>query len=83
MNRLAVFELDVNDIKLTIFNYTQSGYFAIEQQIVEPVKLKSIQKIDIEDAAQLISEGGTLSKISEPLFKISRCPFVNGSKLPG
>lgn len=33
--------------------------------VVEPVKLKSIQKIDIEDAAQLISEGGTLSKISE------------------
>ncbi len=39
MNRLAVFELNVNDIKLTIFKYTQSGFFTVEQQIVEPVKL--------------------------------------------
>ena len=39
MNKLAVFELDVNDIKLTIFKYTQSGFFVIDQQIVEPVKL--------------------------------------------
>lgn len=39
MNRLAVFELGVNDVKLTIFKYTQNGFFAIEQQIVEPVKL--------------------------------------------
>ena len=39
MNKLAVFELGVNDVKLTIFKYTQSGFFAVEQQIVEPVKL--------------------------------------------
>ena len=39
MNKLAVFELDINDVKLTIFKYTTSGYFCIEQQIVEPVKL--------------------------------------------
>ena len=38
-NKLAVFELGVNDIKLTIFNCTQTGFFAIEQQITEPVKL--------------------------------------------
>lgn len=39
MNKLAVFELDVNDVKLTIYKYTNSGFFAVEQQIVEPVKL--------------------------------------------
>ncbi len=39
MNKLAVFELGVNDIKLTVFKYTSSGYFAIESQISEPVKL--------------------------------------------
>ena len=39
MNKLAVFELSVNDIKLTIYKYTQNGYFCVEQQIVEPVKL--------------------------------------------
>ncbi len=39
MNKLAVFELDINDIKLTIFKYTPNGYFCIDQQIVEPVKL--------------------------------------------
>ncbi len=39
MDRLAVFELNVNDVKLTIFKYTPNGFFTIEQQIVEPVKL--------------------------------------------
>ncbi|MBE5741039.1 MAG: hypothetical protein E7351_00690 [Clostridiales bacterium] len=39
MNKLAVFELGVHDIKLTIYKYTASGYFCAEQQIVEPVKL--------------------------------------------
>ena len=39
MNKLAVFELSVNDVKLTIYKYTTTGYFAVEQQIVEPVKL--------------------------------------------
>lgn len=39
MDRLAVFELGVNDVKLTIFKYTNGGFFEIEQQIVEPVKL--------------------------------------------
>ena len=39
MNKLAVFELSVNDVKLTIYKYTTNGYFAVEQQIVEPVKL--------------------------------------------
>ena len=39
MNRLAVYELGVNDIKLTIYKYTQNGFFALESQIVEPVKL--------------------------------------------
>ncbi len=39
MNKLAVFELGVHDIKMTIFKYTNSGYFAIDSQIVEPVKL--------------------------------------------
>lgn len=39
MNKLAVFGLDVNDIKLTIYNYTTNGYFCEESQIVEPVKL--------------------------------------------
>ena len=39
MNKLAVFELGVNDVKLTIFKYTPNGFFCQEQQIVEPVKL--------------------------------------------
>lgn len=39
MNKLAVFELGVNDVKLTIFDCTQTGFFTIEQQITEPVKL--------------------------------------------
>ena len=39
MNKLAVFELGVNDISLTIFKYTNNGFFAPEQQIKEPVKL--------------------------------------------
>ncbi len=39
MNKLAVFELGVNDIKLTIVNCTATGFFNIEQQITEPVKL--------------------------------------------
>lgn len=39
MNKLAVFELGVNDIKLTIFKYTNNAFFTIESQIVEPVKL--------------------------------------------
>ena len=39
MNKLAVYELGVNDIKLTIYKYTPNGFFAQESQIVEPVKL--------------------------------------------
>lgn len=39
MNRLAVYELGVNDIKLSIYKYTPNGFFALESQIVEPVKL--------------------------------------------
>ena len=39
MNRIAVYELGVNDVKLTIYKYTQNGFFAAESQIVEPVKL--------------------------------------------
>lgn len=39
MNKLAVFELGVNDIKLTIFKHTPGGFFTIDQQIVEPVRL--------------------------------------------
>lgn len=39
MNKLAVYELGVNDIKLTIYKYTPNGFFAAESQIVEPVKL--------------------------------------------
>ena len=39
VNKLAVFELGVNDIKLTIYKHTPTGFFAAESQIVEPVKL--------------------------------------------
>ncbi len=39
MNRLAVFELGINDIKMTIYKYTQTGFFDIEQQISEPIKI--------------------------------------------
>ena len=46
MNKLAVFELGVNEIKLTIFNYTNNAFFAIESQIVEPVKLTQDMKRD-------------------------------------
>lgn len=38
-NKLAVFELGVNDASMTIYKYTSNGFFTIEQQIVEPVKL--------------------------------------------
>ena len=46
MNKLAVFELGVNEIKLTIFNYTNNAFFAIESQIAEPVKLTQDMKRD-------------------------------------
>lgn len=39
MEKLAVYELGVNDIKLTIYKYTPNGFFTSESQIVEPVKL--------------------------------------------
>jgi len=39
MNKLAVFELGVNNINLTIYKYTNNAFFAVESQIVEPVKL--------------------------------------------
>ncbi len=39
MNKLAVYELGVNDIKLTIYKYTQNGFFTAESQICEPVRL--------------------------------------------
>ncbi len=39
MNKLAVFEMSVNDITMTIYNYTNTGFFAIEQQIKEPIKI--------------------------------------------
>ena len=39
MNKLAVFQLDINDIKLTIYKYTPNGFFTIDEQIVEPIKL--------------------------------------------
>ncbi len=39
MEKLAVFELGVNDVKLTIFQYSTNGYFTTEQQIIEPIKL--------------------------------------------
>ncbi len=39
MDKLAVFELSVNDVKLTIYKYTNNGFFTIDSQIVEPVKL--------------------------------------------
>ncbi len=39
MNKLAVFELGVNDVRLTIFKHTSNGYFAIDSQIIEPIKL--------------------------------------------
>lgn len=39
MNKLAVFEMNMNEIKLTIFKYTPTGFFTAEQQIVEPIKI--------------------------------------------
>ena len=39
MNKVAVFELGVNNVKLTIYKYTNNGFFAPEQQIIEPVKI--------------------------------------------
>lgn len=39
MNKLAVFQLDINDIKLTIYKYTQNGFFTIDEQIVESIRL--------------------------------------------
>ena len=39
MNKLAVFELGVDNIKLTIYKYTNTGFFTTEQQIVEPIRL--------------------------------------------
>ena len=39
MQKLAVFELGINDLKLTIFNRSENGFFMQESQIVEPIKL--------------------------------------------
>lgn len=39
MQKLAVFELGINDLKLTIFNRSENGFFMEESQIVEPIKL--------------------------------------------
>ncbi len=39
MNKLAVFQLDINNIILTIYKYTANGFFTIDEQIVEQVKL--------------------------------------------
>ncbi len=39
MSKLAVYELGVNDVKLTIYKYTANGFFAQDSQIIEPVKL--------------------------------------------
>jgi len=39
MNRLAVFELGVSDVKLTIYKYTNNAFFTTESQIIEPVKI--------------------------------------------
>ena len=39
MNKLAVFELGVNNIKLTIFKHTNNGFFNTDQQIIESIKL--------------------------------------------
>ncbi|MBR1988268.1 MAG: hypothetical protein IKA36_04415 [Clostridia bacterium] len=39
MQKLAVFELGINDLKLTIFNRTETGFFMEESQIIEPIKL--------------------------------------------
>ena len=39
MNKLAVFELDVHDVKMTIYRYTANAFFDVEQQVVEPVKI--------------------------------------------
>lgn len=39
MNKLAVFQLEINDIKLTIYKYTNNGFFTIDEQIVEPIKI--------------------------------------------
>lgn len=44
MNKLAVFELGVNDVKMTIYKYTSNGFFDIEQQVCEPVNI--IQDMD-------------------------------------
>lgn len=39
MNKLAVFELGINEASLTIYNYTNSGFFQTESRIIEPIKL--------------------------------------------
>jgi len=44
MNKLAVFELGVNDVKMTIYKYTSNSFFDIEQQVCEPVNI--IQDMD-------------------------------------
>ncbi len=61
MNKLAVYELGVNDIKLTIYKYTPNGFFAAESQIVEPVKLTQdmerdgyIKPIRIQETIQVL-----------------------------
>lgn len=44
MQKIAVFELGVNDLRLTIFKRSENGFFMEESQIVEPIKL--IQDMD-------------------------------------
>ena len=39
MEKLVVIELGVSEITFSKLNFTPNGYFAVEQQIKEPVRL--------------------------------------------
>ena len=67
MNKLAVFELSVNDVKLTIYKYTQNGFFTIEQQIIEPVKLTQDINETKSLAVSLSGSGPTVFAIYKDL----------------
>lgn len=63
MDKLAVIEIGVSAITFTKINYTANGYFAIEQQIKEPVRLTQDLERDGYIKSVRIEETITILKI--------------------
>lgn len=63
MEKLVVIELGVSEITFSKLNYTQNGYFTIEQQIKEPVRLTQDLARDGYIKSTRIEETITILKI--------------------